>query len=106
MNNPRIVLLDDPTKGVDVGAKVEIYDIIRGLTAGGITVVINSSDDQELVTLCDRVFVLYEGKVVKVLEGDEVTLDKLVASALLVGGDEDAEESAPAGNPAADEVSK
>lgn len=106
MNNPRIVLLDDPTKGVDVGAKVEIYDIIRGLTAGGITVVINSSDDQELVTLCDRVFVLYEGKVVKVLEGDEVTQDNLVASALLVGGADAVEEPRTEELSAADEVSK
>ncbi|WRS31154.1 sugar ABC transporter ATP-binding protein [Actinomycetaceae bacterium MB13-C1-2] len=88
MNRPRIVLLDDPTKGVDVGAKAEIYDIIRGLTIDGITVVINSSDDQELVALCDRVFVLYEGRVVRVLEGSEITQDNLVASALLIGDQE------------------
>lgn len=87
MNQPEVVLLDDPTKGVDVGAKGEIYQIIHDLTTQGITVVINSSDDQELVTLCDRVFVLYEGKVVKTLEGAEVTQDNLVAAALLVGDD-------------------
>ena len=85
MNDPRVVLLDDPTKGVDVGAKAEIYEIIRTLAATGVTVILNSSDDQELVALCDRVFVLYEGEVVTVLSGSEVTQDNLVSAALLVG---------------------
>ena len=87
MNDPQIVLLDDPTKGIDVGAKAEIYDLIRLLTSEGITVLINSSDDNELAALCDRVFVMYEGEIVRVLEGDEVTQDNLVASALRVDGE-------------------
>ncbi|WP_099333081.1 sugar ABC transporter ATP-binding protein [Actinomyces minihominis] len=90
MNDPRVVLLDDPTKGVDVGAKAEIYEIIRTLAASGVTVILNSSDDQELVALCDRVFVLYEGEVVTVLNGSEVTQDNLVSAALLFGTTEPA----------------
>lgn len=85
LGEPRIVLLDDPTKGVDVGAKAEIYALIRDLTAEGLTVVLNSSDDQELSELCDRVFVLYEGRIVTTLEGDDITPDSLVAAALHVG---------------------
>lgn len=84
MNDPRIVLLDDPTKGIDVGAKAEIYEVIRRLTADGITVLINSSDDTELAALCDRVFVMYEGGIVRVLDDGEVTQDNLVAAALRI----------------------
>lgn len=84
LNAPDVVLLDDPTKGVDVGAKAEIYAIIRELTAEGKTVILNSSDDQELAELCDRVFVLYEGHVVSTLTGSEITVDNLVAEALRV----------------------
>ncbi len=86
LNGPQIVLLDDPTKGVDIGAKTEIYSIIRQLTASGVGVVLNSSDDEELLELCDRVLVLYEGKIVDHLEGASITKDNLVASALRVGG--------------------
>ncbi|MGC5617328.1 sugar ABC transporter ATP-binding protein [Georgenia sp. Z1491] len=88
--NPRIVLLDDPTKGVDVGAKAEIYTIIRALTADGVAVVLNSSDDTELEELADRVLVLFEGGVVSELEGDEITHSALVASALRVDDEEEA----------------
>lgn len=84
MQNPRVVLLDDPTKGIDVGAKAEIYELIRRLASDGITVLINSSDDNELAALCDRVFVLYEGGIVQVIEGSDVTQDNLVAAALRI----------------------
>lgn len=82
--NPRIVLLDDPTKGVDIGAKAEIYQIIRMLTDDGVAVILNSSDDVELTELADRVLVLYEGRIVQELIGAEVTHDGLVAAALRV----------------------
>ncbi len=90
LDQPQVVLLDDPTKGVDIGAKSEIYSIIRELTAAGVGVVLNSSDDEELLELCDRVLVMYEGAVVDHLIGDEITKDNLVAAALRVeekGGD-------------------
>lgn len=87
LGDPGIVLLDDPTKGVDVGAKAEIYRIIRKLAAGGATIIINSSEDRELVTVCDRVLIMYEGGVHAQLVGDEITEDRLVASALKIGSD-------------------
>lgn len=98
LNQPRLILLDDPTKGVDVGAKAEIYSLVRELTAEGCTVVLNSSDDQELAELCDRVFVLYEGRVVRVLEGSAITPDNLIAAALWVEGSPDEDSDAKEGD--------
>jgi len=85
---PRLVLLDDPTKGVDVGAKAEIYDLMRSLAARGVAVIFNSSEDRELVELADRVVVLYEGRVRTEIPRDQLTVDALVASAFQVGVEE------------------
>lgn len=90
LNEPDIILLDDPTKGVDVGAKAEIYTIIRNLAARGCAILLNSSEDRELVTLADRVLVFYEGRIVAELSG-EITEERLVSEALLVGGAPDAD---------------
>lgn len=84
LNNPDVILLDDPTKGVDVGAKAEIYQIIRTLAAAGKGIIINSSEDRELVTLCDRILVMYEGKVVSELCGEQITSEALMTSSLQV----------------------
>lgn len=88
LSEPDVVLLDDPTKGVDVGAKAEIYAIIRALTDRGVGVLLNSSDDVELAELADRVLVLYEGQVVDELTGVRVTRDALVTAALRVREDD------------------
>lgn len=95
MNQPEVILLDDPTKGVDIGAKAEIYQIVRNLAAEGKTILINSSEDRELVTLCDRVLVMFEGRVVTELSGDEITEENLVSSALLISAEIDAEGVSP-----------
>lgn len=88
MNAPDVILLDDPTKGVDVGAKAEIYAIVRRLAEEGKAVVINSSEDRELATLCDRVLVMYEGRFVSELSG-RITEERLVSAALRVGEEEE-----------------
>ncbi|NUL49471.1 sugar ABC transporter ATP-binding protein [Cellulosimicrobium funkei] len=90
LTQPRVVLLDDPTKGVDIGAKGEIYRIIRRLVADGATVIINSSEDRELVTVCDRVLVLFEGRVRSEIVGEQITEERLVAQALRIGEGEQA----------------
>jgi ABC-type sugar transport system ATPase subunit len=69
---PRVLLLDEPTRGVDVGAKAEIYALIEELTARGHAVVLASSDLPEVVRLADRVLVLREGKLAGTLEQDEI----------------------------------
>ena len=61
--NPKIVILDEPTRGIDVGAKAEVYTLIRDLTSHGVAVVVASSDLPELIGLSDRVVVLHEGTV-------------------------------------------
>jgi ribose transport system ATP-binding protein len=91
LSEPEVILLDDPTKGVDVGAKAEIYQIIRSLASEGRTIIINSSDDRELAVLSDRVLVLFEGAVVAELSGDEIDEQSLVSSALLVSARADKE---------------
>jgi ABC-type sugar transport system ATPase subunit len=60
---PRVLLLDDPTRGVDVGAKAEIYRIIDGLCRDGLGIIVTSSELPELLTLCDRILVLCEGRL-------------------------------------------
>ncbi|SDL30084.1 ribose transport system ATP-binding protein [Nonomuraea maritima] len=82
LDQPRVVLLDDPTKGVDVGAKEEIYAIVRALADDGAIVVLNSSDNRELAELSDRVLVLFEGAVAEELAAAAVTENRLVSSAL------------------------
>ncbi len=69
---PRIVLLDDPTRGVDVGAKREIYALIRRISADGRIVLFSSTELPELIGLCDRIIVLYRGRVAGEIKGGEI----------------------------------
>lgn len=69
---PQVLLLDEPTRGVDVGAKREIYRLVHALAAEGMACVLVSSEMPELVGLCHRVVVMREGRAVGELEGDEI----------------------------------
>jgi ribose transport system ATP-binding protein len=71
LSNPVMILADEPTQGVDVGARSELYDILRQASADGIPVVVASSDAKELEGLCDTVYVLSRGQVVKTLHDGE-----------------------------------
>ena len=82
MNRPRIILLNDPTRGIDVGTKQEIYALLRKLSDEGAAILFYSTDYDELIGCCDRVLVLYDGAVKRVLEGAEITEKALIASAL------------------------
>jgi len=64
MNGPSLLLLDEPTRGVDVGAKAEIYRRLRGLAQAGLGVLVASSELTELIGLCDRVIVMHEGRTI------------------------------------------
>jgi ribose transport system ATP-binding protein len=70
---PAVVLIDEPTKGVDVGARTEIYERLRELAESGVAVVVSSSDGIELEGLCDRVAVFARGQIVKELQGETLT---------------------------------
>jgi ribose transport system ATP-binding protein len=82
MTQPRIILLNDPTRGIDVGTKQEIYQLLRRLADAGAAIVFYSTDYDELIGCCDRVLVFYDGAVKRELVGAEITEHALVASAL------------------------
>lgn len=76
--NPRVIFLDEPTRGVDVGAKVEIHRILRDLSRQGIGIVVISSELPELIGVCDRVLVVREGRISGELSGDELTEERIM----------------------------
>ena len=69
MAEPRIILLNDPTRGIDVGTKQEIYALLRRLADQGAAIVFYSTDYDELIGCCDRVLVLYDGAIKRELAG-------------------------------------
>jgi ABC-type sugar transport system ATPase subunit len=76
---PAVLLLDEPTRGIDIGTKTELYRIIRTLAATGIATVVVSSDLAELLALSDRVLVMGDGRVVAELASAEATEDSVLA---------------------------
>ncbi|MGV2291726.1 sugar ABC transporter ATP-binding protein [Trinickia sp. YCB016] len=82
MTKPRIVLLNDPTRGIDVGTKQEIYQLLRRLAEQGTAVLFYSTDYDELIGCCDRVAIFYDGSVSRMLQGAELTEHNLVGAAL------------------------
>ena len=96
---PRLIVADEPTQGVDVGARAEIYRILRDITTSGTPVVVNSSDAAELEGLCDKVIVLSRGRVVETLAGTDVVEANIVSAAVGAEHHVDAEQggSSPEG---------
>lgn len=78
LRGPEVYLLEDPTRGIDVGSKHEIYQLLQELVQGGATVLITSSDTLEFVHLCDRVVVLYEREIIGEYMAQELTEERLV----------------------------
>ena len=79
MSDPKILFLDEPTQGIDIGAKNEIYTIIEDLAKQGVSVVVVSSEMQETIGLCDRVLVMYEGRLSGELMHSELSQEALMA---------------------------
>ncbi len=82
--NPRILILDEPTRGIDVGSKSEIYKIIRGLADKGVAVVLVSSELEEVIGLADRVLVMHEGSCTGILNREEISEENIMS--LATGG--------------------
>jgi ribose transport system ATP-binding protein len=80
---PQVLLLDDPTRGIDVGAKAELYRLIDGLVREGIGVIMTSSELPELLTVCDRILVLSEGRLTASFLRSEATEHKIMEAATL-----------------------
>ncbi len=78
----KVVLIDEPTQGVDANARFDIYRAIRAKADQGVACVVNSSDAMELAGLCDRVLVFSRGRVIRELSGDDITEENIVSSFL------------------------
>ena len=82
MTEPRVILFDEPTRGIDVGAKLEIYEIINQLTETGKAVLLVSSELPELIGMSDRILMLHEGRIAGEFRRSEATQERLMAAAL------------------------
>jgi ABC-type sugar transport system ATPase subunit len=71
--SPRVLMLDEPTRGVDVGAKAEIYQLLFDAAESGVGVLVSSSENPELLTLCDRILVMFRGRIAAELSRDDAT---------------------------------
>jgi ribose transport system ATP-binding protein len=80
---PRVLILDEPTRGVDIGARIEIHRLIRGLAEKGMAVLVISSEPEELPDVCDRVLVMVEGRIVRELTGNAVSRGAIVEASYL-----------------------
>ena len=78
MFRPNVFILDDPTKGLDIGAKADVYKLINKLVEEGISVVLISSDIDELIQMSDRIMILANHKLVKTINHDQVSKELLM----------------------------
>jgi ribose transport system ATP-binding protein len=77
----RLLIMDEPTQGIDIGAKLEVYNVINELTANGIGIILISSDFPELLAMSDRVAVVRDGKILQITEGHRITEYEMIALA-------------------------
>ena len=82
---PKVLIFDEPTRGIDVGAKAEIYHLMRSLADGGVAILMISSDMEEILGVSDRVAVMHEGALTGVLERAQCSEEAIMH--LAVGGD-------------------
>ena len=82
--NPSIIIMDEPTRGIDVGAKRDIYDLMNELTSQGVAIIMVSSELPEVIGMSDRILVIHEGKIAGELDHEEATQEKIIT--LATGG--------------------
>lgn len=81
MRAPRTLIVDEPTRGVDVGAKRAIYDVIHGLARNGVAILLISSELEEILGLAHRVLVVGRGRIVAEIDGQEATEELIMRAA-------------------------
>ena len=86
MNNPKVLILNEPTRGIDVGAKVEVYNIIEELCKEGLAIIMISSETPEIMGIADRMVVIHEGEVTGVLNRDDFDQERIMLYAIGGGG--------------------
>ncbi len=90
-SKPRILILDEPTRGIDIGAKVEVHRIISELAASGLGIILISSDLPEVLAMCDRIVVFHEGRITAEIARDRATQERVMFAATgNLDGDDDA----------------
>ncbi|MFN2167046.1 MAG: ATP-binding cassette domain-containing protein, partial [Anaerolineae bacterium] len=82
---PRVLLLNDPAKGIDIAAKNALYKLTHDLAGEGTAVILYASSNEELISNCDRVLIMFEGRVVEEIEHERISDEKLITSSLRVG---------------------
>lgn len=85
-DEPRVLLLNEPTRGIDVEAKQEIYKLIRNLADSGVGILVYTSDMMECIGLCDRVMTIYEGAITEILTGEQLTEETIMKGVMNIGG--------------------
>jgi putative multiple sugar transport system ATP-binding protein len=80
--NPKVLILDEPTRGIDVGAKYEIYKLMNRLVENGLSIIMISSELSEIMGMSDRLYVMSEGRITGVLDSEEATKEKVMAMAI------------------------
>jgi len=86
LTNAKIILMSDPTRGIDIGTKNEIYKLMGELAAEGYSILFYTTEMTELLLMCNRVLVIYEGRIAVELTGEEVTENNIIAQAIGIGG--------------------
>ena len=87
LDGPKIFILDNPTQGVDVGSKEEIYDIIHDLAQHEVAIILLSNEPQEIIRTCDRTIVMYHGEIKGILEQEHMTQQEIMH--LATGGQDE-----------------
>jgi ribose transport system ATP-binding protein len=79
---PKVLIVDEPTRGIDVGAKAEIYALLRNLAQSGVAIIMISSDMEEILNMSDRIAVMHEGAITGTLAGTECTEERIMTLAV------------------------
>jgi ribose transport system ATP-binding protein len=80
---PKVLIMDEPTRGVDVGAKAEIYEIMNNLTKQGVSIIMISSELPEIINMSDRVYVMCEGRITGCIPHQELSQERIMHLATL-----------------------
>ena len=81
MSKSKILILDEPTKGIDIASKVDVYNVMNEMVIKDVSIILISSDVDEVIGMCDRTIVLYNGKVSAIIPRNEATREKIMSYA-------------------------
>jgi rhamnose transport system ATP-binding protein len=99
--HPRVLILDEPTRGIDVGSKAEVHQIVDELAREGIAIILISSDLPEVLAMSDRILVMREGRQMAILQHAEATAERVLAAAMGQDGPAESASQPPAEAPEA-----